>query len=131
MSATTAVAPQSPEQAPLSEGARIVNTFVAPTKTFNDINSKASWFVPWLLLALMPVVVGYTVGQKVGWQQSQENQLRISPKQAERVEKQRAQATPQQRAMGEKVGNAISAGITYGWGIMRLIGYVIVALVLW
>src|SRR5438067_1483606 len=86
MSATTAVAPQSSEQAPLSEGARLINTFVAPSKTFNDVNRKANWFVPWLLMAIVTLVVAFSVGQKVGWNQVNENQMRLQPKRAEQME---------------------------------------------
>jgi len=126
MSATSAVAPPSPERPALSEGARIIDTFIAPTKTFNDINRKASWFVPWLLMAIVTLGVAYSVSQKVGWSQVNENQMRMSPKRAEQMEK----LPPADRARAEKVGEAMSAGFTYGWPVARLIGLVIVAGVL-
>src|SRR5437588_517997 len=125
-----AAASTVPQAAPLSEGARIVNTFFSPTKTFTDINRKASWFVPWLLLALMPIAVGFTVGQKVGWPQVMENQLRIQPKRAEAMEKQMASMTPAQREKMQKATSAVNAGFVYGWGIVRLLGYVIIAAIL-
>jgi len=125
MSAVSAVAPR-PDQAPLSEGARIINTFVAPTKTFNDINRKASWCVPWLLMAIVSLAVAFSVSQKIGWSQVSENQMRMQPKRMEQMEKMPAA----DRARAEKVGNAFSAGLAYGWPIMRLIGLVLVALVL-
>jgi len=34
----------APETVPLSEGARIVNTFIAPSKTFTDLRRNASWW---------------------------------------------------------------------------------------
>jgi hypothetical protein len=33
----------APESAPLSEGARLVNTFIAPSRTFADLRRNASW----------------------------------------------------------------------------------------
>ena len=126
MSAVTAV----PQPEPLSEGARIINTFVAPTKTFTDINRKASWFVPWLLLALMPIATGFTVGQKIGWQQAFENVMRTTPKRAEAFDKQLASAPPEQRAKIQRFTYGYIAASTYGWGVVRLIGYIIVSLVL-
>ena len=40
---STAVAP------PMSEGARIINTFIAPSKTFTDLRRSAAWWAPFLL----------------------------------------------------------------------------------
>jgi len=116
----------APQPEPLSEGSRIVNTFISPGKTFLDINRKANWFVPWLLMAIVSVGVAFSTSQKIGWPQVNENQMRMQPKRLEQMEK----MPPDQRAKAEKVGNAITAGLSYGWPIMRLIGLVLVALVL-
>ena len=40
---TTVVTPQ-PMDAPMSEPARILNTFIAPAKTFSDLQRNASWW---------------------------------------------------------------------------------------
>src|SRR5947209_7676781 len=125
MSSVASAAPQSNQPA-LSEGARIVNTFVAPSKTFTDLNRKASWFVPWLVLALFSLLFAFAVSQKVSWRQAQDNQIRLSPKRAAQLE----QAPPEQRQRQLAIGEKITAGITYGWPVMRLIGLVIVAGVL-
>ena len=37
----------------LSEIARVVDTFVAPTATFKDILRSASWWLPFLLMAVI------------------------------------------------------------------------------
>jgi hypothetical protein len=121
--ATSAPQPQGPA---LSEGARIINTFVAPTKTFTDLNRKPSWFFPWLLLAIFSIVFSYTAGQKVGWAQMNDNQLRLQPKRAAQME----QMPPDQRAGAQAIGEKVTAGISYGWPIMRLIGLMMVAGVL-
>ena len=123
---TIATAASQPQGPALSEGARIINTFVAPSKTFTDLNRNASWFFPWLLLAVFTVLFAYTAGQKVGWQQMNDNQLRLQPKRAAQME----QMPPEQRARADAIGTKVTAGITYGWPIMRLIGLIIVAGVL-
>jgi Yip1 domain len=55
-------------QPALSEPQRIINTFVAPSKTFLDIRRNASWWVPWLLGTLVYMGFIYTVEKKVGWE---------------------------------------------------------------
>lgn len=57
----------TPEQ-PLSEGARLINTFVAPSKTFTDIRRNASWWVPWLLISVLSIAFMFVVGQKIGYE---------------------------------------------------------------
>ena len=39
--------------APLSPVERVVDTFFAPSKTFNDLKRNQSWWVPWLLSSLL------------------------------------------------------------------------------
>jgi len=65
---STAIPPMPAETASrLSEPARIINTFVAPSKTFDDIRRNASWWAPWLLLCLVSFAYFYTVDKKVGF----------------------------------------------------------------
>jgi len=68
----TAVSPTAPEQEPLSEGSRILNTFVAPSTTFIDLKRNAtrtSWLAPWLLIAAVSVGYALVVANKVGFEQ--------------------------------------------------------------
>ena len=44
---------------PLSQMERVIDTFVAPSKTFHDILRSASWWLPWLLGVL--VTLGFSV----------------------------------------------------------------------
>jgi len=57
-----------PSQPGLSEPARIINTFVAPRKTFEDLKQNSSWWVPWLISTLAVVAFLYTVEKKVGYE---------------------------------------------------------------
>lgn len=54
------------EAQPLSEVARVVDTFVAPSKTFNDIRRSATWWLPFVLICIVTAVFAYTVLHKIG-----------------------------------------------------------------
>ncbi|MGB7554313.1 MAG: hypothetical protein WBM04_08060 [Candidatus Korobacteraceae bacterium] len=64
MSSASSIAPV--EQPPLSQAERVVDTFVAPSKTFTDIRRNATWWVPWVLISNRRVSVGFYRGQE-GW----------------------------------------------------------------
>jgi len=124
MSSPVAAAPV-PESAPLSEGARIVNTYIAPTKTFTDLQRNTAWWGPWLLIAI--VSLGFVVVQKqIGFEQIAKNEIAKSPKTAERFEK----LTPEQRAqqMGPVV--TITAVFSYASPVLVLVIFLIMAAVL-
>jgi len=53
-----------PDGAPLSQGARIVNTFFAPSKTFTDLRRNASWWAPFLLSVIVSILFVAVVDQK-------------------------------------------------------------------
>lgn len=83
-------------EAPLSEGARVINTFFAPSKTFTDIRRNASWWVPWLLLSVVSIAFMQTVASKIGWEQVAHNDMQFSG----RLEKfEQAPAEQQQKTM--------------------------------
>src|ERR1700733_13264712 len=74
--AAAPVLPASPAQpAPLSEGARIVDTFISPSKTFTDLRRNASWWGPWLLISIFSVLFIYTIGRQIGFDQISRNQI--------------------------------------------------------
>ena len=76
----------TPESAPLSQGARIVDTFIAPSKTFTDLRRSAAWWAPFLLMAITSTILVYSVGQKIGFRKVTENQLQMAPKQAAQLD---------------------------------------------
>src|SRR5262249_50295806 len=78
--------PPAPETAPLSEGERIVNTFIAPSKTFTDIRRSAMWWAPYLLTVIAWLAFGYVGGEKVGFRKAMENQMQNQPKQQAALE---------------------------------------------
>lgn len=54
------------ESKPLSQVARFVDTFVAPSKTFNDIRRSASWWLPFVIVCILSFIFAYTCLHKVG-----------------------------------------------------------------
>lgn len=50
----------------LSQVERVLDTFVAPSKTFTDILRDASWWLPYLLGALLGILFAYAILNKVG-----------------------------------------------------------------
>ena len=123
---STPVAPAAPiDQQPLSEGARIINTFTAPSKTFTDIRRSARWFVPWLVMAIFSYLFVAAVAQKVGWDQVVQNQIHLNPKQADRIDS----MPPGQRQQALSLSVSITKGISYAIPVANLIFLAIIALV--
>jgi hypothetical protein len=109
--------------APLSEGARIVNTFIAPSKTFTDLRRSAAWWAPFLLMAVVSTAFVYTVGQKIGFRKVAETQVQTSPKQSAQLDNlpadQREQQL-QQRTAGTRI-------VSYFVPLFILVFWVIIA----
>src|SRR5712675_1117342 len=78
--------PAPAAQPPLSEAARIVNTFIAPSKTFTDLRRNASWWAPFLLFVVASTIFSCAVGQKVGYSKAGEYVLQTRPKQWDRIQ---------------------------------------------
>lgn len=65
----------TPAQAPMSEGARIVNTFIAPSKTFTDLRRSAMWWAPWILISIFSIAFMVTISKQIGFEQITRNQI--------------------------------------------------------
>jgi hypothetical protein len=53
----------------LSQVERVVDTYVAPSKTFMDIHRNSSWWLPFLLSVLVSLAFVYSVDRKIGFDQ--------------------------------------------------------------
>jgi len=114
----------SPEATPaLSEGARIINTFIAPSKTFTDLRRSAAWWAPFLLMAIVSTIFVYTAGQKIGFRKIMENQMQAQPKAQARME----QLPPDQRERQMEGGAKFTAIISYCFPVITLIIWLIIA----
>lgn len=111
----------------LSEIERVVDTFVAPSKTFTDILRSASWWLPCILMILGSLASAYVVQHQVGFDRVNENQIHSSPKQEDALN----QLPPEQRASRMAIGAKITGYISYGIPVILIIGFAIYALILW
>lgn len=117
------------EQQPLSEPQRIIDTYIAPTKTFADIRRNASWWAPWLLGAIVGYLLVFAVGSKVGWEQVTENQVKMNPRQEARLEQLRQQ-NPDQYQRQLQISVAFTKGISYTIPVVSLLIVAVIAAVL-
>lgn len=121
MSATAT--PPAPTGPAMSLGARVINTFIAPSQAFAEIKRSAAWWCPWLVLVLGSIAFVAGVQTKVGFDQVYQNNLHNSPKGQERLE----QMPPEQKARAIQVGVMITKYASYGFPVLRLIGWIILA----
>lgn len=113
----------TPSPAPLSQGARVVNTFIAPSKTFADLRRDASWWVPFLLMVIVSTALVYTAGQKIGFRKIMENQMQAQPKAQERLDR-----LPADQREAQLEGAAkFTAVISYAFPLITLIIWLIIA----
>jgi hypothetical protein len=85
---------------PLSQVARVIDTFIAPSKTFNDILRDASWWLPWLLGVLVTLGYSAAIQQKIGWDKTYSNILQHSSEtQQERFQQLSADQQARQKAV--------------------------------
>jgi hypothetical protein len=112
--------------ASLSEPERIIDTFIAPSKTFADLRRNASWWGPFLLMVIFSMAFVYVGGQKVGFRKAMENQMRAQPKHQEQID----QLPPDQKEQRLETGTKITKGISYGFPLIQLLILVIIAAIL-
>ncbi len=127
--AAAPVLPATPDPAPtpaLSQGARIVDTFIAPSKTFTDLRRSAAWWAPWLLIAISAALFAFAMGKQVGFEQISKSQVEHS-KRAEQFDKLPAD----QQAAQLRISAKIVAFFTYFSPFLILLYALIGTLVLW
>jgi hypothetical protein len=126
MSDVVAVDAQS-GQPGLSQVERVVDTFVAPSKTFTDILRSTSWWLPFLLAVIVSIGVTFTIDKQVGFGRVVENVILDSPKQEEQM-----QSLPtDQRAARMKGMAAGYKYVSYATPVIILLISAIGALVNW
>ncbi len=111
----------------LSEVERVVDVFVAPSKTFTDILRSASWWLPFVILLLFTLVNSFVVDKQVGFTRVAENQIHQSPKQEDQFN-QLPDDQKAARLRGMSVGYKYSS---YGSFLLILIFVAIAALLYW
>ncbi|WP_263358696.1 YIP1 family protein [Acidicapsa ligni] len=117
--------PVVPEAPALTQVQRVVYTFTAPSKTFKDIKRSTSWWLPFLLSVIFSYALFASIGAKVGWTQVTENAIRMSPKQAEQMDK----LTPEQRATQIAIATKFTEGIFAAVPVFSILATAVIAAV--
>ena len=113
--------------APLSEVERVIDTFIAPSKTFNDILRSASWWLPWLLGVLVTLGFSAAIQQKIGWDKTYSNVLQHS---SEAQQERLAQLPPDQQARQKAIAASFTKYIVWVSPVLGLLFAAIAAGVL-
>jgi hypothetical protein len=128
---STAIPPLPSESAPigLSEPQRVLNTFFAPTKTFEDIRRNASWWVPWLLGSIISTCFIVTVDKKIGFETIVNNQMAQAP---EFVKRAMERVPPEQRRQNieRQIASQRIGALYLGWLFYLIIAIILAALVM-
>jgi len=116
---------QNPESAPLSEGARIIDTFIAPSKTFADLRRNPSWWVPWAIISVVSILFFVVMDWQIGFEQISKTEMSRSSR-AEQIEKLPAD----QQAKQLQIATAFTRYLCYAIPVTLLIAFVVIAAVL-
>lgn len=111
----------------LNEIQRIVDTFVAPSKTAQDIVRSGAWWGPFILLVLVSICFSFTVQKKIGWAAVYDNAISMNPKMKQVI----ANLPPDQQAVAREKGIAREPYSAYGAPVLSLIFTAIFALLIW
>lgn len=111
----------------LTQIERVVDTFVTPSATFRDILRSASWWLPFVILALCSLGLSYTIDHKVGFEQVTENQLHLTPSREAQVNA----LEPAARAEALQRSGMVTRYIAYAYPVVSLIFAAFGALILW
>lgn len=81
MATNPSVSPQLPQESgPLSEGQRLGYIFLPPSRVFADLRRNASWWAPFLIVAVVSLLFFNVVNRKVGFPRVVENLIRLQPR---------------------------------------------------
>jgi Yip1-like protein len=123
---STSVTPVQETGPQLSQTQRVIDTFIAPSKTFADLKRSASWWLPFLLMSLVSLLFVYVVDQKIGFRKVAENQLQMSPKNAARLE----QLPPADRNRQMQQQTSVMRYFSFGYPLIILIWNLLMAAIL-
>jgi len=116
----------TPEATPLSEAARIVNTFVAPSKTFTGLRRNASWWGPWLLISIISLLFVHSLDRQIGFDQITKNEIAKSSR-ADQFDK----LAPEDQAKRIRFSSNLIRYLSYGIPVMIPFYFAITSFVLW
>lgn len=93
---------------------RLIGVLVSPGKTFRSIAERPAWLVPFLVVTLLGLTVGWFVNARVDPEEMVRYQLgrfaeRMTPEQIEEAVSRAENVTPLQKVLGSTAGLAFSA----------------------
>jgi hypothetical protein len=115
------------EGKPLSQVERVVDTFIAPSKTFTDLLRSTNWLLPFLLFMIVSAGFAFAVDKKIGFDSVAEQAVQ----QSQMAQDQMANLTPGARAQQMKMRAVGTKYVSYAGGIFFLIFALIGALLNW
>jgi hypothetical protein len=115
-----------PEQPRLSEPARLINVFMAPRKTFEDLKRNSSWWVPWLVSAVFSILFAVVAVQKLDMRHLVQQRIDQSPSAQKRME----QLSPERRDQAISLQATITKVTFYAYPVINLIIGLVVAAIL-
>lgn len=110
----------------LSQAQRLINIFIAPRKTFEDLRRNPSWWVPWLVTGVFIIIFGVIAVQKIDMVRFLQQQIDKSPSAQRRME----QLTPEQRTRGLQIQATVTKVVFYIYPVITLLGGLVIAAVL-
>jgi hypothetical protein len=119
---TAAITPPL-DQPPLSQVERVLDTYIAPTKTFLDIRRSAAWWMPFLIAVIVSGCFTVSLQKKIGWDQLTQISMQQHPSRAARLDS----LTPEQRDKQIHMIAKTSQYTSYAYGVVVLILAAIVA----
>lgn len=115
------------EQRPLSEVARVVDTFVAPSKTFVDIRRSASWWLPFLLAVIVSIFFCAAAGKQVGWETMAQQNIARNHFAADRINS----LPKDQQAIAYQAAGRQTKIISYAFPLLILVLGLLISLLWW
>jgi hypothetical protein len=112
---------------PLSQVERVVDTFLAPSKTFADLLRSTAWWLPAILFFVVSACFAYTVDKKIGFEAVTEQAMQKSPMAQERMES----LPPADRAVMIRRQASATKYFSYAGGVFFLLFPLIFALLNW
>jgi Yip1 domain len=120
--------PSIPSPVPhLTQVGRVVNTFVAPARTFADVSRERSWWLPFLITVVFTYLFFWAAATKVGFRQLTLNSMSENPSAMAQFEK----LSPDQQVARLSVAATFTKGIFIAWPVFALIIVAVFALILW
>ena len=111
----------------LSEVERVVDTFIAPGKTFTDIRRKATWWLPFVLMVLVSLIFVTAVDKKVGFEAVAQHNMEKNKFAAERMDS----LPPDQKAAAYAKAAKQTQFFSFLWPVRALLSALGISLLWW